>query len=198
MFGDGERPYATIAAILAPAILVLVHRADIITLIDLGVIVGDVGDSGGATSPPPWSIPTSATSSSARSASRSSAARSSGGSGPIATLVLMIAAGALGMLAADGIEGAHRRARASCCSPRAATASRSACSAAGPCCRRAELRADPDQEVDAIGAAVCAAVLILLPLVEDFANVFAGLGGALVGAACGFVASYARRERRAE
>ncbi len=29
-----------------------------------------------------------------------------------------------------------------------------------------------------IGAAVCAAVLIMLPLVEDFANVFAGLGGA--------------------
>ena len=28
-----------------------------------------------------------------------------------------------------------------------------------------------------IGAAVCAAVLIMLPLVEDFANVFAGLAG---------------------
>ena len=34
-----------------------------------------------------------------------------------------------------------------------------------------------------IGAAVCAVVLIMLPLVEDFANVFAGLAGALVGAA---------------
>jgi hypothetical protein len=49
-----------------------------------------------------------------------------------------------------------------------------------------------------IGAAVCAAVLILLPLVEDYANVFAGLGGALVGAACGLVTAYVRRERRAE
>ena len=46
-----------------------------------------------------------------------------------------------------------------------------------------------------IGAAVAAAVLILLPLVDDFANVFAGLGGAVVGAACGLVAAYARRER---
>jgi hypothetical protein len=42
---------------------------------------------------------------------------------------------------------------------------------------------------------VAAAVLILLPLAEDYANVFAGLGGALVGAACGLVASLARREK---
>jgi hypothetical protein len=38
--------------------------------------------------------------------------------------------------------------------------------------------------------------LILLPLVDDWANVFAGLGGALVGAACGLAAAFARRERR--
>jgi len=38
-------------------------------------------------------------------------------------------------------------------------------------------------------------VLILLPLVDDYANVFAGLAGALVGAGCGLVASISRRER---
>ena len=48
-----------------------------------------------------------------------------------------------------------------------------------------------------IGAAVAAAVLILLPLVDDYANVFAGLAGALVGAACGAVAAFSRRERHA-
>lgn len=40
-------------------------------------------------------------------------------------------------------------------------------------------------------------MLILLPLVEDYANVFAGLSGALVGALCGLVVSITGRERRA-
>ena len=64
--------------------------------------------------------------------------------------------------------------------------------------KAAELRANPDEDVEVIGAAVCAAVLIMLPLVEDFANVFAGLAGGLVGALSGYAASLARRERRAE
>ena len=38
----------------------------------------------------------------------------------------------------------------------------------------------------------------MLPLVEDFANIFAGLAGALVGALCGYAASLTRRERSAE
>jgi hypothetical protein len=62
--------------------------------------------------------------------------------------------------------------------------------------RAAEVRAHPDEDVELIGAAVAAAVLILLPLVDDYANVFAGLAGALVGAGCGLVAVLARRERR--
>jgi hypothetical protein len=36
----------------------------------------------------------------------------------------------------------------------------------------------------------------MLPLVDDWANVFAGLGGGVVGAACGLAAAFARRERR--
>jgi hypothetical protein len=62
--------------------------------------------------------------------------------------------------------------------------------------RAAEVRAHPDEDVELIGAAVAAAVLILLPLVDDYANVFAGLAGALVGAGCGLAAAMSRRERR--
>jgi hypothetical protein len=62
--------------------------------------------------------------------------------------------------------------------------------------RAGEVKAHPDEDVELIGAAVAAAVLILLPLVDDYANVFAGLAGALVGAGCGLAASLARRERR--
>ena len=40
------------------------------------------------------------------------------------------------------------------------------------------------EDVEVISAAVAAAVLILLPLVDDYASVFAGLAGGLVGAGC--------------
>ena len=97
--------------------------------------------------------------------------------GTLATAILIVACGALGMLAANGIEtaiGEHDRRPAR---RRAATGSRWACSRPGPCCGPAEVRGHPDEDVEVIGAAVAAAVLIMLPLVEDYANVFAGLGG---------------------
>ena len=114
--------------------------------------------------------------------------------GLIPTAILIVACGSLGMLAADGMETAF-------------ASSNDVLYAAGgngialglltcwAVMRGAEVRSRPGEEVEVIGAAVAAAVLILLPLVDDFANVFAGLGGALVGAACGLVAVYVRRER---
>ena len=59
--------------------------------------------------------------------------------------------------------------------------------------RDAERRADPTEEYDRIAVAVAAAVLLLLPAVEDFASVWAGLAGALVGAGCGLGAGARRR-----
>ena len=115
--------------------------------------------------------------------------------GLVATAILIVACGALGMLAADGIETAFASGNG------VLTASGGngialGLLAAWAVMRAAEVRAHPDEDVEVIGAAVAAAVLILLPLVDDYANVFAGLGGALVGAGCGLVASCSRRERR--
>ena len=64
--------------------------------------------------------------------------------------------------------------------------------------KAAELRGDPDEDVEVIGAAVCAAVLIMLPLVEDFANVFAGLGGRPGRRRLRLGRPLSRRERSAE
>ena len=47
--------------------------------------------------------------------------------------------------------------------------------------------------LQAVIVAVVAAVLLLLPAVEDFASVWAGLAGALVGAGCGLGAALGRR-----
>jgi len=116
--------------------------------------------------------------------------------GTITTVVLMVACGALGMLAADGIEGALAG-EGDLLLAAGGNGVALGLLAAWAVIKAGELRSRPDQDTDLIGVAVVAAVLILLPLVEDFANVFAGLGGAAVGAACGLVASLARRERRA-
>jgi hypothetical protein len=110
-------------------------------------------------------------------------------------VVLIIACGALGMLAADGIEGALGG-EGNLLLAAGGNGIALGLLTTWAILKAGELRTDPDQDVEVIGAAVAAAVLIMLPLVEDFANVFAGLAGALVGAACGLAAAFARRERK--
>lgn len=192
--GDADRPNAVIAAVLLPAILILVQRATDTSVYDLGAIVGDVnGDwwrylAAPFVYPdvPYWFV-----------ASLGIAIFGIGVErrlGTVPTLVLMVACGALGMLLADGVESAlagdnHLVLAAG------GNGIALGMLAAWAVFKAAELRAHPDEDVELVGAAVCAAVLIMLPLVEDFANIFAGLGGALVGAGCAFAASRARRER---
>jgi hypothetical protein len=59
--------------------------------------------------------------------------------------------------------------------------------------RDADHRRDPTAEFDQIAVAVAAAVLLLLPLVEDYASAWAGLAGGLVGLGCGLGAALGRR-----
>ena len=58
--------------------------------------------------------------------------------------------------------------------------------------RRAESRGAIDEEYDVIGVAVCAAVLLALPIFEDSANVIAGIAGGLVGGLAGLRAARLR------
>ena len=191
-----DRPYAVIAAIVIPAVLVLVRVASpALDTFDLGGLVGPVGsdwwhyvaapfiypDMGylfvGCVGIAMFGIPVEQR------------------LGLVPTTILIVACGALGMLAADGIHTAF--------APDddvllAAGGNGVALGLLGAWAvmRAAEVRADPDEDVEVIGAAIAAAVLILLPLLNDYANVFAGLAGGLVGAGCGLAASVARRQRR--
>jgi membrane associated rhomboid family serine protease len=197
MLGEGERPYAVIAAILAPAILVLVQRAADLPVDDLGAIVGSVDGESWRYLAAPWVYPDVGYLFVCAVGIAVFGVAVERRVGTVATLVLMVACGALGMLAADGIESALASEND------LLLAAGGNGVALGLLCawavmRAGELRAQPDETPDVIGAAVAAAVLIMLPLVEDFANVFAGLGGAAVGAACGLVAARFRRPRRAE
>jgi membrane associated rhomboid family serine protease len=102
--------------------------------------------------------------------------------GTLPTVVLLIACGSLGVLvagavAADGtvIGGGNGMALGSV--------------AAWFTLRRAEARGAIDQEYDVIGVAVAAVVLIALPLFAPTADFVAGLAGGVVGALAGLAAS---------
>ena len=61
--------------------------------------------------------------------------------------------------------------------------------------REPERRADPEESYDPFAVLVCALVVLLIPLVQTFAEVGAGVVGALVGAGCGFAATLAMGKR---
>lgn len=189
------RPVAVPAALLVAVVLVLVQRAGDLAVLDLGAIVGPVpAGEWWRYVTAPWVYPDVGYLFVAAIGIVIFGLAVERRLGTVPTLVLMVACGALGMLAADGIEGAlaGEGEILFAAGGNGVALGLLACWAV---LKAGELRSEP-AEVDVIGAGVCAIVLILLPVADDFANVFAGIGGALVGAACGFVAAYARRERR--
>jgi membrane associated rhomboid family serine protease len=194
LVGEGERHYAVLVAILAPALLVLVQRAADLPITDVGAIVGPVESEWWRYLAAPFAYPDVGYLFVVSIGIAIFGVAVEARLGIVATAILIVACGALGMLAADGIESA--------------IGGDSLLTAAGgngialgllatwAVLRAGEMRADPTAETEVIGAAVAAAVLIMLPLVEDYANVFAGLGGALVGGISGLAAAFARRERK--
>ena len=191
-----ERPYATIAAILLPALLVLVRTASThFTIYNLGAIVGPVDDQWWRYLTAPFVYPDLGYLFVASVAIAIFGVAVERRLGAVPTAILIIACGSLGMVAADGIESTFASNNDILLAAGGNGIALGLLAAWGVL-RAAEVRGRPDEDVEVIGAAVAAAVLILLPLVEDFASVFAGLAGALVGAACGLAAAYARRERR--
>jgi membrane associated rhomboid family serine protease len=190
-----ERPYAVIAAILIPAILLLVRVASpALNAYDLGAIVGPVQDDWWRYLAAPFVYPDIGYLFVASVGIAIFGTAVEQRLGLVPTVVLILACGALGMLAADGIETAfasHNDVLLAAGGNGIALG----LLAAWAVMRASEVRAHPGEDVELIGAAVAAAVLILLPLVDDYANVFAGLGGALVGAGCGLAAAMSRRER---
>jgi membrane associated rhomboid family serine protease len=108
--------------------------------------------------------------------------------GSAATAVLMIACGALGMLAASGIVNAQDEVDVIAGGNGLALGTVIAWLAV----RRAEVGASIEQEYDRVGVAVAVVVLLALPIFESTANVFAGIVGGVVGGVAGIVAAALR------
>jgi membrane associated rhomboid family serine protease len=108
--------------------------------------------------------------------------------GSIATGLLLLASGSLGMLAAGGIADAQ----GDIAVIGGGNAMALGILAAWFVLRRAEAGSAVDQDYDPIGVAVAAAVLLALPIFESTADVFAGLAGGVVGGIAGLTAAAVR------
>ena len=172
----------TIAAILVPALLMVVERATNLSVVDLGAIVGPVGDEWWRYLAAPFVYDDVGYLFACGLALAIFLPAVERRVGSVAALLLVIGCGALGMLAADGLDSAFGDGIFVAAGGNGIALG---VLAAWFVLRDAERRADPTDEYDRIAVAVVAAVLLLLPAVEDFASVWAGLAGALVGAGCG-------------
>jgi membrane associated rhomboid family serine protease len=105
--------------------------------------------------------------------------------GSAATGLLMVACGALGMVAASGIVSAQDGVEVMAGGNGLALG----VLAAWLAIRRVEARNAIDQEYDRIGVAVVAVVLLALPIFESTANPYAGVVGGLVGGLAGLLAA---------
>ncbi len=105
--------------------------------------------------------------------------------GTAPTALLLIAGGSLGMLAAAGIANAQGDLEVIAGGNGMALGALAAWFAL----RRAEAHSAVDDDYDAIGVIVAAAVLLALPIFESTADPFAGLVGGAVGGLAGLAAS---------
>jgi membrane associated rhomboid family serine protease len=187
-----DRPYVTIAAILAPAILLIVERASDLGVFTLGAIGSPIEGEWWRYLAAPFVYDDIGYLFVVGIALAIFLPGVERRLGVVATTLLVIACGALGMLAAVGLDSALGDGV-----PLAAGGNGIALGVLGAwlALREADRRSDPTVEYDPFAVAVAASVLLLLPVVEDFASVWAGIVGGLCGLACGFTASLGRRQR---
>ena len=186
--GGAGRPYATLAAILGSAALLLIETASGEPLSTFGGLTVPVEGEW-------WRIVTAPFAyvdigylfvvSVGLAIFSTGVERRLGGP---ATAVLLVACGSLGMLAASGIASVQGDIAVIAGGNGMALGAVAAWFAM----RRADAHRAIDQDYDFVGVAVAAGVLLLLPAFDSNADVFAGLVGGAVGALAGVVASALR------
>ncbi|MFL5870682.1 MAG: rhomboid family intramembrane serine protease [Solirubrobacterales bacterium] len=184
------RPVVTITAIVAAALVLVVERASNLSVVDLGAIVGPVGSQWWRYLAAPFVYDDVGYLFACCLALALFLPGIERRIGRVATVLLVLGCGALGMLAADGLDSSFGDGF-----PIAAGGNGIALGAiaAWLVLRDAESRGDPTDEYDRLPIVVAAAVILLLPLFEDYADPWAGIVGGLVGGACGLAAALGGR-----
>jgi membrane associated rhomboid family serine protease len=182
------RPYATLAAILGSAVLLLVQKASGDPLSTFGGLIVPLEDGWWRflTAPFAYTDVGYLFVVAVGLAIFAVGLERRLGSGP--TAVLLVGCGALGMLVANGIANAQDHVEVIAGGNGMALGALAAWFAL----RRAEAGQAIDQDYDAIGVVVAAAVLLALPIFDSSANVFAGLIGGVVGGLAGLTAAALR------
>jgi membrane associated rhomboid family serine protease len=194
------RPYATIAVIVASAVMLLVQRATGDPLYDLGGIAGPVDSDWWRYLTAPFVYVDVGYLFVVGIALVLFGPGLERRLGSVATLVLLIACGGLGMVAAEAIDPGSSLAQELSLggdvplSLGISGGNGIALGALGAwvAMRYRESRTAIDEDFDLIGVAVAAAILLLLPLFSDEASVWAGLAGGLVGLLAGLAAAALR------
>jgi membrane associated rhomboid family serine protease len=186
----GVRPWATLAVVVASAVMLLAQRATDQPLSDFGAIAGPVGSDWWRYLAAPFAYLDIGYLFVVAVGLAIFAPGLERRIGTLPTLILLVGCGALGMLAADGVETATGEV------PVAAGGNGLALGAlaAWLALRRAEATSAVDDDYDLIGVGVAAAVLLALPIVDDAANVYAGIAGGIVGWVAGLAAASLRSD----
>jgi len=179
------RPYATMAAILGPAALLIVQKATGSSLDQVGGIVVPFADQWWRSLTAPFAYVDVGYLFVVAVGLAIFAPGIERRLGTMPAAVLLLACGALGMLVAGGIANAQGGVEAIAGGNGMALGVLAAWFAI----RRAEVHHAIDDDYDAIGVLVAAAVLLALPIFDSSADPFAGLVGAAVGGLAGLAAS---------
>jgi membrane associated rhomboid family serine protease len=183
-----HRPYATLAAILGSALLLVVERASGGSLATFGGLVVPVNGQWWRFFTAPFAYIDIGYLFVVAVALAIFGTGIERRLGSVATAVLLLACGSLGMLVAGGIAGAQGDIVVIAGGNGMALGALAAWFAI----RRAEAHHAIDQDYDTIGVAVAAAVLLALPIFESTADVFAGLIGGAIGGLAGLAAAALR------
>ena len=185
-----HRPYATLAAILGSATLLLVEQASGASLVTLGGLTVPLQGQWWRLFTAPFAYADVGYLFVVAVGLAIFGVGIERRLGSPATAVLLLACGSLGMLAASGIASAQGEIFVIAGGNGMALGAVAAWFAI----RRAEAHQAIDQDYDRIGVAVAAAVLLALPIFESTADPFAGLVGAAVGGLAGLAASALRHD----
>ena len=182
------RPYATLAAILGPAALILVQKATGDSLATFGGLIVPYGGDWWRFLTAPFAYVDIGYLFVVAVALAIFSIGLERRLGSLATGLLLVACGSLGMLVAGSIADAQGEITVIAGGNGVALGAVAAWFAI----RRAEVHGAIDDDFDVIGVAIAAAVLLMLPIFVPTANVFAGLLGGAVGGLAGLAASVTR------
>jgi membrane associated rhomboid family serine protease len=183
---SAERPYVTIAAILGPALLLVIARAAGWSTIDTGELFRPASSAGWRYFAAPFTYDSAGYLFVTGLAFAIFVPTLERRLGIIAAASLLIACGSLGMLTTSALDSSFGDGITIACGGNGMALG---ALAAWFALRHHDLASDPTDDFDRIALIVAAAVLLLLPVVDDYADPWAGLAGGLVGLFCGALAA---------